>query len=733
MDREIFLLAFFVVVMTDPEPVGALIQSCRAEGSFSCVSHDELTWLLYNSAMPEWTGKTIGNVRIEKDLARGGMGEVYVGTHLRLDRLVIVKVMHSYIESDPELQARFEREAKVVAALRHPNIVQVVDFDIAEGHPYIVMEFLRGPSLAAYLSELNSRNEKLEPAQVARLLSIVAKALDYAHEQGVIHRDIKPGNMILHNKTGLFSSDLPLSPLTEPAITDFGLVRIHTTTQTSAGKRSGTPAYMSPEQAHGLTVDHRSDIYSLGIVLYELIAGHVPFDAETNWGIIFKHINEPPPPIPDISASVQKVIDRALAKDPDDRYQTCRELVADYMDAIGMVAEADALRAGASFPATRPSEPVIASGQQVQPAKLSWKRAALYSLTGLLVLALAIWGFSTFLLPGLTGEPGVGPHIGEESVGRLRFQDGTAPADQVTISTSSMEAPPQGSQYEAWLIQDDGEQRISIGVIAFDGQNQGSLSFVADDGQNLLGKYRTLEITRELDPDPSPNSSNDVAYAVSLPTDGLTHVRHLLFSFGATPGQVGLVHGLGTNTTLLTENAQQMLASFEARDEAGLDLQAERMLNLILGSQSEEYKDWNGDSAIDDPSDGFGLLLNGENVGYIQGTFTHANLSLTSPDATQNMLTHGTHVKDCATNLDVWTTQLRDQLKAILNTSFDSPELEGMIREAVALADKIRNGIDVNGDEKIEPIPGEGGAVTAYEHAYYMADMAIVPGANQSP
>ena len=103
--------------------------------------------------MPEWTGKTIGNVRINKELASGGMGEVYVGTHFRLDRLVIVKVMHSYIEGDPEAQARFEREAQVIAALRHPNIVQVFDFDIADGHPYIVMECLRGPSLATYLRE----------------------------------------------------------------------------------------------------------------------------------------------------------------------------------------------------------------------------------------------------------------------------------------------------------------------------------------------------------------------------------------------------------------------------------------------------------------------------------------------------------------------------------------------------------------------------------------------------
>src|SRR5215208_1036799 len=235
--------------------------------------------------MPEWTGKTIGKVHVDRALAKGGMAEVYLGTHLTLDRPVTVKVMHSYIEAEPDLQSRFEREAKVVAALRHPNIVQIFDFDIAEGHPYIVMEYLRGPSLATYLRDLDGRNEKLQPAQVARLLSVLAAALDYAHEQGVIHRDIKPGNIILHNKKGHFSSDQSLALLTEPVITDFGLVRIaHATTQTSSGKLSGTPAYMSPEQVHGLRVDHRSDIYSLGIVLYELIAGHVPFEAETNWG-----------------------------------------------------------------------------------------------------------------------------------------------------------------------------------------------------------------------------------------------------------------------------------------------------------------------------------------------------------------------------------------------------------------------------------------------------------------
>ncbi|MGZ9221816.1 MAG: serine/threonine protein kinase, partial [Anaerolineales bacterium] len=672
--------------------------------------------------MPEWIGKTIGKVRVDRGLAKGGMAEVYLGTHLTLDRLVTVKVMHSYIEADPDLQARFEREAKVVAALRHPNIVQIFDFDIAEGHPYIVMEYLRGPSLATYLRELEGRNEKLQPAQVARLLSVLAAALDYAHEQGVIHRDIKPGNIILHNKKGHFSSDQPLTLITEPVITDFGLVRIaHATTQTSSGKLSGTPAYMSPEQVHGLRVDHRSDIYSLGIVLYELIAGHVPFEAETSWAVIFKHINAPPPPIPGIEPPVQEVIDRALAKNPDLRYQTCRELAEDYMDAIGMVSEVNTVPT--TLPAPRDSESVMASEKRDQPA---WTRIAAYSLPVILLIALAVWGFSTFLSPGSTTDPNVvAPPGVETAVGLLRFQDGTAPADQVTISTANMELPPEGSQYEAWLIQDDGEQRISLGAIDFDQQNRGSLAFVDGQGQNLFGKYIALEITTEPNPDPSPNSSNEVAFSVSLPPEGFTHVRHLLFSFSATPQKIGFVRGLDSDTILLNESAQQMLVSFEAGDDADIGSQAERMLNVIVGSQTEDHKDWNADGKLDDPGDGYGLLLNGENLGYVQGIHTHANLALTSPEATNNMLVHGEHVKICADNISEWTPQLRDQLIAILESPIDSPALEGLIREAVALADRIRNGIDINGDEKIEPIPGEGGSVTAYEHAYYMADMVI--------
>jgi hypothetical protein len=326
----------------------------------------------------------------------------------------------------------------------------------------------------------------------------------------------------------------------------------------------------------------------------------------------------------------------------------------------------------------------------------------------------------------------VAPADVTEPVGLLRFQDGTTVADQVTLSTSSMPLPPEGTQYEAWLIQDDAEQRISIGTIAFDPENKGSRSFVDSAGRNLIGTYSALEITIEPS-DSNPNPSNNVAFFVRLPESGLTHVRHLLSSFGATPKGIGFIRGLDADTRLLTELSAQMLTAFETGNEAEMLLQAERMLNLIVGKQSSpDYKDWNANGTIDDLGDGYGLLFNGEQLGYIEGTSKHADLARTSPDATQNMLTHGEHVKLCAENLSAWTGQLRGQLIEILQNP-SNPDREALIRQAVALANQIRTGLDINGNEKIEPITGEGGAVTAYEHSYYMADMLILPAGNQTP
>jgi Anti-sigma-K factor rskA len=409
-----------------------------------------------------------------------------------------------------------------------------------------------------------------------------------------------------------------------------------------------------------------------------------------------------------------------------------------------MLAEASTLRM--SLPASRVPASATLSRNGRQTAAPAWTWIASLALIGLLValVAFAIPRLAASnqptQIPAVTqpsteiqntvqptaGTSVIAPIDATTPVGLLRFQDGTAPADAVTISTSTMPLPTAGNQYEAWLIEDDGEGRISIGLIKFDQDQKGSLTFVDSEGRNLLGTYSALEITLEPAPDPNPNSSNTIVFSVKLPEGGLTHVRHLLYSFGGTPNQIGFIRGLDADTSLLTKLAAQVLASFQLGDEEDVSLQAENMLNLLVGSKSEEHKDWNGDGEIDDPGDGYGLLSNGSNLGYIQGSFTHADLAITSPDATQNMLTHGEHVKITANNVSDWAAGLRLQLISILQNPA-SPDREGLIRQAVATANQMRVGVDLNGNENIEPIPGEGGALTAYEHAYYMADMLILP------
>jgi serine/threonine-protein kinase len=341
--------------------------------------------------MPEWIGKNIGKVRIEKLLARGGMAEVYLGTHLTLERPVAIKLLHSHIEEEPALLERFQREARVVAALRHPNIVQVFDFDTIDGHPYIVMEYLKGPTLANYLRGLHERDERIPPHQVARLLKALTAAIDYAHEQGVIHRDIKPGNIILHRKREEIPLDKPLMNDVEAIVTDFGLVRImHAATQTASGLVSGTPSYMSPEQAQGEKTDRRTDIYSLGVVLYEMLAGRVPFEADSTLSVIYMHIHNPPPPIPGIAPKVQAILNRALAKNPDDRYATSRDMAVDFYLSIGMTAQAETILE--PYPAAPPTESVRAK----PPRKLAWIGAGILSFILLLLLGAGAWRLLSF-------------------------------------------------------------------------------------------------------------------------------------------------------------------------------------------------------------------------------------------------------------------------------------------------------------------------------------------------
>ena len=263
-------------------------------------------------------GQNLGKYRILDALGRGGMAQVFRGYHSQLDRYVAIKVLRSDLVEQDEFLARFRREAHAVSGLRHPNIVQVFDFDVQDDQHYMVMELLEGDTLRARLNEYRIRGERMPLPEILRILTEVLNGLGYAHKEGIIHRDIKPANIML-TKRG------------QAVLTDFGIAQIVGSTQyTISGALMGTLNYMAPEQGFKGTCDERSDIYSLGIVFYEMLTGYTPFDADTPLAILMKHLNDPLPlpsqVDPSLPRELEHIVLKTLAKDPQDRYQHAEEM-----------------------------------------------------------------------------------------------------------------------------------------------------------------------------------------------------------------------------------------------------------------------------------------------------------------------------------------------------------------------------------------------------------------------
>jgi serine/threonine protein kinase len=269
---------------------------------------------------PNTIGKTIGKYKIVSLLGRGGMAEVFKAYQASLDRFVALKLMHNFLAEDPDFFERFAREARNVAALRHPNIIQIHDFDREGASSYMVMEYIEGGTLKERITALAKTGQRMPMEEALKVIREIGSALSYAHKRGMIHRDIKPANVMLDSNG-------------RAILTDFGIAKVVSTGKfTASGSILGTPAYMSPEQGLGQPGDHRADIYSLGVLLYQLVTGRLPFDADTPIAVILKHVNEtlPPPRAlnPAIPQTLENVIIKALAKDQNQRYQTVDDMLA---------------------------------------------------------------------------------------------------------------------------------------------------------------------------------------------------------------------------------------------------------------------------------------------------------------------------------------------------------------------------------------------------------------------
>lgn len=271
--------------------------------------------------MEDLTGKQFGHYQIIAPFGEGGMAAVFKAYQPAMERFVAIKVLPRHMAASREFLARFQLEAKLLAQLQHPHILPVFDFGEAEGYTYIVMPLVQGGTLSDLI-----RRRRFSVSEARDIIFQIGSALGYAHARGMIHRDVKPSNVLIDESGNCL-------------LTDFGLARMleSTSNLTSTGAIVGTPAYMAPEQGVGGKIDKRSDIYSLGIIFFELLSGRVPYTADTPIAIVFKHIQDPLPSVkkynPDLPAEVEMILYKVLAKNPEDRYQT----VEDFLRALQQI------------------------------------------------------------------------------------------------------------------------------------------------------------------------------------------------------------------------------------------------------------------------------------------------------------------------------------------------------------------------------------------------------------
>lgn len=410
-------------------------------------------------------GKNLGQFAILEEIGRGGMATVYKARQLSMNRVVAVKVLPPHFLHDPGFYERFEREVEVITELEHPHILPIYDYGQADGVPYIAMRFLGGGSLEQVIRRGLPKLSELE-----KPLRQIAQALDFAHRQGVIHRDLKPGNIMLDEHGNAYLSD-------------FGIARVLGSNLTGS-MIVGTPAYMSPEQANGLPIDGRSDIYALGVVVFEMLTGREPYQAETPMAILLKHINEPMPPISDyrndVPRPVEDVVGKATAKDPDARYSSATAMVDALAAALRgeevreteVSARTRAVPAGAAEVDARASVPVRQeasasgmfavsgtmpqvgapiTGTMPQATAPSAGRSPLLALVAVLVLVLLVGG--AFALSRINAPPPDTSNLMPTPFPRASTID----ADQYTISMPN-EWIPAGD----YLDQSDAARMIHI-------------------------------------------------------------------------------------------------------------------------------------------------------------------------------------------------------------------------------------------------------------------------------
>jgi eukaryotic-like serine/threonine-protein kinase len=455
------------------------------------------------------TPRHLGKYELLERLGYGGIAEVWKALDTQLQRFVAIKLLQPNLRDDPQFISRFQAEARMIASLHHPNIVQIHDFQVYASDDgdsqeasiaYMVMDYVEGQTLASYIRETSNRGKFPSPTELINLFTSISLAIDYAHRHNMIHRDIKPANILLDMR------NTTINPMGEPILTDFGVAKLLSSTYlTLSEARLGTPLYTSPEQASGYAGNERSDLYALGVILYEITTGAMPFRGETPHDVIMQHLYSMPPAPelinPAISPALSHVIMRSLAKDPVRRYSSAAAMTIAIAEALHVPAPeslnvafatkpdipgaptvipfageevvpqkqaaGDSAQSGRPSPTptlarSAPEWMITSSGKQAQPADPPLeapvpadRRRRFYTtlLVALVALLLISALGALFYLPSIVA-PSVSGQAFYVSSGQFNLNTVQGIDDQLQIDLKNVPAPKSGDSYYVWLLGD---------------------------------------------------------------------------------------------------------------------------------------------------------------------------------------------------------------------------------------------------------------------------------------